>query len=29
MEVGLIWRKGKPLSPIADALRRFLKVASW
>jgi DNA-binding transcriptional LysR family regulator len=28
MEVGLIWKKGQPLSPIADALRRYLEVAS-
>lgn len=27
MEVGLIWRKGHRLSPVAEALRRYLQVA--
>jgi len=27
MEVGLIWRKGRHLSPVAEALRRYLEVA--
>ncbi|MEK8025811.1 LysR substrate-binding domain-containing protein [Pseudaquabacterium rugosum] len=27
MEVGLIWRKGHRLSPVADAFRRYLQVA--
>ena len=27
MEVGLIWRKGHRLSPVADALRRYLEVS--
>ena len=27
MEVGLIWLKGRRLSPLADALRKYLEVA--
>jgi len=27
MEVGLIWRRGRHLSPVAEALRRYLEVA--
>lgn len=27
MEVGLIWRKGRRLSPVAEAFRRYLQVA--
>lgn len=27
MEVGLIWRKGQPLSPVAEAFRKYLEVS--
>lgn len=27
MEVGLIWLKGKPLSPVAEAFRKYLEVS--